>query len=100
VCARVEVTTHLTLDLIRQGSDHGYGECFFSLKIACRYSNKIKIHFLYKVSSSIRQGTIFSSWLDSEEIGLGRAQASEWDLFCRSLMGTGVQILRRQDELR
>ena len=43
---------------------------------------------------------ICSTWLDSEDIGLTGAQASEWDLFCKTLMGAGVQIIDRQDELR
>jgi hypothetical protein len=68
-------------------------ELLFSLK-------QKNITFLYQARGIIRPGTISSQWKDSDELGLTGDLAKEWDLYCRALIGSGVQLQDRSDELK
>jgi hypothetical protein len=60
--------------------------------------NQRNIHYLYQASRVLRPGTICSTWLESDELGLVGEQAIEWNIFRRSLIGSGVQLTDRPDE--
>jgi hypothetical protein len=46
------------------------------------------------------QGSICSNWLDSTDLGLEGDYASAWDRYRASLIGAGISISDREDELR
>jgi hypothetical protein len=58
------------------------------------------IYFLFQARGSIRPGTICAQWKASDDLGLMGEQAIEWDLFCRALIFSGVQLQDRPDELK
>jgi hypothetical protein len=62
--------------------------------------NQKNVHYLYQASRDLRPGTICSIWLDSEELGMVGDLATEWEKFRRALIGSGVQLLDRLDELK
>jgi hypothetical protein len=62
--------------------------------------NQRNIHYLYQASKVLRPGMICSTWLESDELDLDGDQAIEWNSFRRSLIGFGVQLTDRPDELK
>jgi hypothetical protein len=57
------------------------------------------IRYLYQARGLNRTGFITAQWKDSIELELVGDLALEWDYFCRDLIGTGVQIQSKEDEL-
>jgi hypothetical protein len=39
-------------------------------------------------------------WKESGDLGLVEEVEKEWDLFCRALIGAGVKLQDRSDELK
>jgi hypothetical protein len=62
--------------------------------------NQKNVHYLYQASRDICPGMICSIWLDSEDLGLVGDLATEWEKFRRALIGSGVHLLDRPDELK
>jgi hypothetical protein len=62
--------------------------------------NQRNVHFLYKSSQDLRPGTICSIWLDTVDLRLEGDLTTKWERFRRDLIGSGVQLLDRPDELK
>jgi hypothetical protein len=56
--------------------------------------------FFFKLEGLLSQGSICSNWLNSIDLGLEGDLASEWDRYRLSLIGAGIALSDRQDELR
>jgi len=60
--------------------------------------NKKNVYFLYQ--ARLHQGTIFPNWLESKDFLLEGDLVVEWEKYKINLIGSGVQLLERSDELK
>jgi hypothetical protein len=64
------------------------------------YLNRKNVHFLYQASQVSTQGLICSNWLDNSDLGLESDLAAEWERYRRNLIGSGIHLTARLDELK
>jgi hypothetical protein len=57
------------------------------------------ITLLYQARGPTRPDSFSSQWIESDDLGITEEVAEEWDLFRRALMGSGVYLQDRADEL-
>jgi hypothetical protein len=65
-----------------------------------RSLNHRKLSFLYQPRGGSWTGSFDSYWKDNGEITLSREITIEWDYYCSSLSGSGIQIQDMEDELK
>jgi len=81
-------------EILRMGKDY-----FLSAELITRLNRK-NVYFLFQASRASIQGSICPNWLNNMDLGLEGDFASEWDRYRMRLIGVGIAISDRQDELR
>jgi hypothetical protein len=60
----------------------------------------INITFLFQARGEVFTTYLDSYWKYSGELGLSDDLANEWNCYCSYLLGVGIQLHDRQDELK
>jgi len=74
-------------------------DSIFSAELIFDLNNK-NVYYIYQASRVSPQDSICSNWLDSSKLlGLEGDLTTKWERYRRSLIGSSIQLITREDEL-
>jgi len=78
----------------------GFGNSLFLSQDILSPLHQQNITLLYQAKGINQSGFISMQWKESGDLGLVEEVTKEWALFCRELIGVGVKLHDRSDELK